>query len=450
MRCTHCGANIPDDQMICPECGAEVQIVPDYNPLEDVLTREVRGSVEGATRQIRTGDLRRARRENTPRNVNSTRVLSQGEMDRIREERRERLRRSGAQGRQNGSNTGRNTGSVRRNTDRIRQEQEHQRKNAEERRRQQQMKRLQAAKRRRRNFLLVLFGLLVLIGIGIYVIYQNSYTGVLNRGYRELQSGSYAQAQELFERAVRKDSSRSEAYTGLSQVYMEQDDLTGAEEVFLNALETQPSNAKLYQAVIEFYMDTEQQEKISPLLQDCEDQQVLSAVAEYVSEAPEFSLESGTYSEVQEVSLSSETGGTIYYTTDGTDPSQSSSVYSEPILLEEEGETEIRAMAVNENGIPSVVSSGTYVIEFPIVNAPAVTPATGQYTEPTKITITVPDGYTAYYTMDGSTPTTESDKYTGPIDMPQNTQTIFSAILVNDNNGKATDVTTRNYITRSE
>ena len=48
----HCGANIPDDQVICPECGAEVQIVPDYNPLDDVLTREVKGSVEGATRQI--------------------------------------------------------------------------------------------------------------------------------------------------------------------------------------------------------------------------------------------------------------------------------------------------------------------------------------------------------------------------------------------------------------
>ena len=45
MRCTHCGANIPDDQLICPVCGAEVQIVPDYNPLEDVLAREVKGSV---------------------------------------------------------------------------------------------------------------------------------------------------------------------------------------------------------------------------------------------------------------------------------------------------------------------------------------------------------------------------------------------------------------------
>ena len=62
MRCTHCGAIIPDDQVVCPRCGAEVQIVPDYNPLDDVLTREVKGSVEGATRQIQTDDIRRYRR----------------------------------------------------------------------------------------------------------------------------------------------------------------------------------------------------------------------------------------------------------------------------------------------------------------------------------------------------------------------------------------------------
>ena len=76
MKCVHCGANIPDDQMICPVCGAEVQIVPDYNPLDDVLAREVRGSVEGATRQIRTDDIRRYRREDLTKNINSTRVLS--------------------------------------------------------------------------------------------------------------------------------------------------------------------------------------------------------------------------------------------------------------------------------------------------------------------------------------------------------------------------------------
>ena len=46
--------------------------------------------------------------------------------------------------------------------------------------------------------------------------------------------------------------------------------------------------------------------------------------------------------------------------------------------------------------------------------------------------------------MDGSTPTTASKKYTGPIDMPEN-DTLFKAILVNSN-GRSSGVTTRNYI----
>ena len=88
MICRHCGADIPDDQMVCPRCGAEVQIVPDYNPLDDVLAREVKGSVEGATRQIQTDDIRRYRRGSSSQNVNETRVLSPGERDRIRRDRR--------------------------------------------------------------------------------------------------------------------------------------------------------------------------------------------------------------------------------------------------------------------------------------------------------------------------------------------------------------------------
>ena len=105
MRCTHCGADIPDGQMFCPECGAEVQIVPDYNPLDDVLAREVKGSVEGATRPLASDDIRRYRRDIGVQNENSTRVLSQREMDRIRDERRAAVRRSGSQNPQ--SRTGR-------------------------------------------------------------------------------------------------------------------------------------------------------------------------------------------------------------------------------------------------------------------------------------------------------------------------------------------------------
>lgn len=444
MRCTHCGTIIPDDQMVCPRCGAEVQIVPDYNPLDDVLTREVKGSVEGATRQIQTDDIRRYRRDDRTKNVNSTRVLSQEEMDRIRDQRRRTA------GRRPAGTSPRGTGEV----NRQRKGNHTQRQDTAELRRLRQQKRLEAAKRKRRNLLITIFSLLVLVAACIYLVYQNSYTSMINKGYRAIQSRDYEAAENYFSRAVTKDRSRPDAYTGRAQIYVDQDDLEGAEDVFLSAIETQPTNEELYQAAIDFYMETEQPAKVSALLQDCEDQNVLDAVSGYISAAPVFLPEAGTYSEVQEIAVSSETGGDIYYTTDGSDPTvETGTRYEQPILIQTEGKVEIRAIAVNANGIPSTVSSAVYTIEFPIENAPAVTPSTGQYTEPAQITITVPEGYTAYYTMDGSTPDPESSstkKYTGPVDMPANTQTIFNAILVNNQNGKATEVTTRNYITTSD
>lgn len=88
----------------------------------------------------------------------------------------------------------------------------------------------------------------------------------------------------------------------------------------MSAIETQPTNEKLYQAAIDFYMETKQPEKVASLLEDCEDDNVLASVSEYVCEAPEFKPEEGTYKEVQEITISSDTEGEIYYTTDGTDP----------------------------------------------------------------------------------------------------------------------------------
>ena len=464
MICRHCGAAIPDDQMVCPRCGAEVQIVPDYNPLDDVLAREVKGSVEGATRQIQTDDIRRYRRGGRDQNVNATRVLSQDEMDRIRKDRRyggrqtdpgrrntDELRRQ-RQTDGNAQQPRQGTGEMRRSrqsTDDLRRS----RQNTAELKRQRQQKRLEAAKRKRRNLLITLFVILALIVAGVVIVYQNSYTGMIRKGYNAIQTRDYTAAERYFERAIIKDKSRPEAYVGQAEIYIDQDDLDSAEEVFQDAIQTQPSNVKLYQAAIDFYMDTEQTGKVSALLENCEDENVLGAVSEYVSSSPVFTPKAGTYSEVQEITITSDTEGDIYYTTDGSDPTAKTGTrYTDPVLLQTEGKTEIRAITVNENDIPSVVSSSVYTIEFPIEDAPAVTPSTGQYTEPAQITITVPEGYTAYYTTDGSTPDPESSstrKYTRPVNMPENAQTIFNAILVNDQNGKATEVTTRNYITTS-
>ena len=202
-------SNYSDDQMVCPECGAEVQIVPDYNPLDDVLAREVRGSVEGATRQIQTDDIRRYRRGNSEQNANATRVLQQEEMDRIRRNLRSGTPR-GTEGNRRNSAERRNTGEIRRqrqntgstqrqrqNTDELRRARQNtgdpnrSRQNTSELKRQRQQKRLEAAKRKRRNLLIALFAVLALIIAGIVVVYQNSYTGMIRKGYNAIQTRDY-------------------------------------------------------------------------------------------------------------------------------------------------------------------------------------------------------------------------------------------------------------------
>ncbi len=47
MKCRYCGHEIPDGMLYCEECGKEVRIVPDYNPLDDMLTAQVKGAISG-------------------------------------------------------------------------------------------------------------------------------------------------------------------------------------------------------------------------------------------------------------------------------------------------------------------------------------------------------------------------------------------------------------------
>ena len=167
MICTRCGAEFPDDRMVCPICGAEVQIVPDYNPLDDVLAQEVKGSVEGATRQMSPDNIRRYREDGRTRNMNSTRVLNRDEMDRIREKNSADPQRPR-----------RNTGNVQKP-----------RQDTAELKRQRQQKRLEAAKRKRRNLLITLFVVLAVIVAGIVVAYQNSYTSMINKDTARSRAG---------------------------------------------------------------------------------------------------------------------------------------------------------------------------------------------------------------------------------------------------------------------
>ena len=130
--------------------------------------------------------------------------------------------------------------------------------------------------------------------------------------------------------------------------------------------------------------------------------------------APGFSLLPGTYTGTQTVSITDSTAGaTIYYTTNGSAPTTSSTVYAGPISVSV-SET-INAIAVASGYSTSAVSSATYTISSQAA-APVISPAGGTYTGAQAVTLTdSTPGATIYFTVDGSTPTTASFFYTAPI-----------------------------------
>jgi hypothetical protein len=74
---------------------------------------------------------------------------------------------------------------------------------------------------------------------------------------------------------------------------------------------------------------------------------------------PVISPESGNFTETQQVTMTCETSGaTIYYTTDGSTPTTSSSVYSSPLTVSET--TTIKAIAVLNGYTDSEVAEATY------------------------------------------------------------------------------------------
>jgi len=130
--------------------------------------------------------------------------------------------------------------------------------------------------------------------------------------------------------------------------------------------------------------------------------------------APAFSPVAGAYSAAQTVTLSSTTSGAkIYYTLNGVTPTTASTLYSSALAVKS-SET-VSAIAVATGYTNSSVAKAAYVIENPAV-APAFSPVAGKYTGTQTVTLTsATPAATIYYTINGSTPTTSSLKYTGPL-----------------------------------
>jgi hypothetical protein len=144
---------------------------------------------------------------------------------------------------------------------------------------------------------------------------------------------------------------------------------------------------------------------------------------------PVFSLTAGTYTSAQTVAINTPvpSDATIRYTTDGSDPTTTSPVYSAPIVLPLNTTMTLKARAFRDNWIPSPLYSASYVITGQVV-LPAVlfNPPAGTYQTAQSVALnppSLPTDATLRYTLDGSEPSLNSPAYQNPISLALNSTT---------------------------
>lgn len=156
------------------------------------------------------------------------------------------------------------------------------------------------------------------------------------------------------------------------------------------------------------------------------------------------SVASGSYNTTQSVVLSSDKTATIYYTTDGSTPTVSSSVYS--AVLSISVTTTLKYFGKDTAGNISSVQTRTYTID---TIAPTITPSvlTGSYSVAQSVTLSADETATIYYTTNGSTPTTGSSVYSSAIPISATTTLKYFG---RDTAGNSSSVQTQTYTITSD
>lgn len=356
MKCPNCGEEMAEGALYCEHCGEDIHIVPDFEP---ELERNIEQSISNILEELHTDG------SGSPFE----------EFEDFEEESEEI---------QNGS---------------------------------------RKKKRVWPKVLLVLFLLLLAAGGGaawyMYGYYSEEYQ--VDKAMQYVSLGRFDEAISCYNRALELDSDNIELIFSLADVYLMKNNKVEYEYLLREIVKNENATAEqldgAYGKLIAIYRDREDYQTINTLLVASENEALISAYQGYIARVPEFSINEGYYTSIQPLKLTADSEGKIYYTMDGTDPTEESTPYTAPIILEN-GDYTIKAFVVNEKGIASEIVTKEYHIENNEIPPPEISVLSGEYNIPMYIEVTEDDIENIYYTTDGTTPTYSSNAYTGPIPMP--------------------------------
>ncbi|MBO6259859.1 MAG: chitobiase/beta-hexosaminidase C-terminal domain-containing protein [Lachnospiraceae bacterium] len=287
--------------------------------------------------------------------------------------------------------------------------------------------------------MLLLAGLVYFVSVRVYRSSSYEYqAGLAEQAYLE---GDLDGAIDYMEKALTLSSGDDEMKFKLAQYYFEAfDDEKALLMLWEIAYEKNENQERAYREIISYYEKQSDFPMIESILEACDNETIVNNFRDYLANPPEFSYASGEYDDVISLTLSAGSNGSIYYTTDGHEPTLQSTLYTSPIQLNL-GSHEINAIFVNNYGVVSEVAKATYRIYIRVPDALAISVPDGEYTVPMLIETEVPQFCTVYYTTDGTPPTMgESNEYSEGIPMPLgHSHFIFAAISQEGISGDVTE-----------
>ncbi|MDO4477748.1 MAG: chitobiase/beta-hexosaminidase C-terminal domain-containing protein [Lachnospiraceae bacterium] len=305
--------------------------------------------------------------------------------------------------------------------------------------------------KRKQNKLLVMISVFCVILVILLVFGVKYYTDIRNKNDFNYQ---YSHARTAFEngdvegawaflnQALHLDSASVSARELYAAMLLKEGQSGEAEKLYKTLIKEDPTLIDDYQALLDIYEDQGRGEDMKALLMGSSDK-IREFFHDYIPDAPVFDPAESDFDSPTKMTIKDMPDCTIYFTTDGTDPTRASDVYTGfPISLEE-GRNEIRAMAVNSYDIDGDITIAVYNISLAQPDPAVITPESGYYPTGSTISVEVPEGCKAYYAFD-ETPDDACLPVVGEIVMPEGTH-IFSVIVKNEY-GKYSSVVSETYV----
>lgn len=404
MICSKCGHEIPDGKLMCENCGAEINIVPEFDiEIENSISETLSNIVEELNPNIDN------------QSEDNKKALVNNDTPIIKE------------------------------TSKSKQEKYEEDFFAD-------VKDKKDKKTSRKTLFIVLGSIFILLFVIIFVgffLYKNySVSYQINSAQEAMNKGEFDTCSTYLTKALEMSPDDLTNKYKIACIYGQIGDFDSSLELLTECLTSNISDFALkesiYDEIIKEYDSFGDYVSIKKLLDECSDTTIQDKYNEYMSVQPEFSILTGTYDNPITVELSTQDGGNIYYTVDGSKPDIFKGIkYTEPILLES-GEFLIRAVSVNKYNVVSEEMDGYYLIGPIIPDAPIIYPESGKYDKPITVSIVIPDNIKVYYTIDGKEPVPDiSDEYLEPFELGVGNYNLSFVSVSAD--GTCSDVVNRSY-----